>query len=88
MDIDTTQVESVIYTTTSKYKSAVVTSIIGGIVVLIAVAWNDVIQAVINKYYPKKNNTITGKLYYATIITLFIVVLQIYLFPYIQDKPK
>ncbi|VBB17713.1 hypothetical protein YASMINEVIRUS_176 [Yasminevirus sp. GU-2018] len=92
----TTQITAPIVTTIStnvtksyrKYHSMVLLSITAGVVVLVSLAWNDVIQTVIKKYYPNTDDTITGKLRYALIITFAVILAQIYVFPYIVDTDK
>ena len=71
-----------------KYHSLILLSITAGVVVLVSLAWNDVIQSIIKKYYPRTDDTITGKLRYALIITLAVIIAQIYVFPYIADTDK
>lgn len=72
-------------TTYGQYKKTIMTSIMSGTILLIALAWNDVVQSTIHIYYPKENrDTLTAKLYYASIVTLIIVALQIFLFPIIS----
>lgn len=72
--------------TVVKYQNTVLTVIMTAIVLLMSLAWNDVVQAVINKYYPKKDNsTIKGKLDYAVTVTAFVVLLQIFVFPHIEE---
>ena len=69
-----------------KYQSTVITALSTGVILLITLAWNDVIQSVIEKYYPKKdNNTIRSKVDYAIVITIFVVLLQILVFPYLEE---
>jgi uncharacterized membrane protein len=69
----------------SIYQSAVVTSIITGIVLLVSLAWNDVVKALINKYFPSEdNNSLKSKFFYALLITFIVIVLQIYFFPLIK----
>lgn len=71
--------------TYTKYKTTILTSIITAIAVLVSLAWNNVIQAVINYYYPLSTKaTIKGKTYYALIITIFVILLQLYVFPFIM----
>ena len=63
-----------------------VTAIMTSTVILISLAWNDVIQNVIERYYPHKNiDTLNGKITYAIIITIFVVLLQIYVFPRLEN---
>jgi hypothetical protein len=68
--------------TYKKYNNVITNSIITGVVLLSGLAWNDVIQSTINKYYPpEKKQDIQAKLVYALIITLFVVLAEIYIFP-------
>jgi hypothetical protein len=66
----------------NKYQEATVSAIITGIVLLVSLAWNDLIKTFIKKYFPAKDdNTVRGKFIYAMIITFLVIILQIYLFP-------
>jgi TRAP-type C4-dicarboxylate transport system permease small subunit len=71
--------------TYTKYQSTIITAIMTAFLLLVSLAWNDVIQTSIQQYYPHKDiNTIKGKVSYAVVITIFVVLLQIYVFPYIE----
>lgn len=75
--------------TYNKYKEAVVTSVTTAILLLITLAWNDVIQSALGYYYPEsKAKTLVGKIVYALIITIVVVVLQLYFFPIINEFLK
>lgn len=68
--------------TYNTYKTTVVTSMITAVVVLISLAWNNVVQAIISYYYPQTTReTIKGKIIYACIITIFVIILQLHVFP-------
>jgi hypothetical protein len=70
--------------TYTHYQKTIITAFITSMMLLITLAWNDVVQAIIQQYYPKGNTkTIMGKVYYAMIITIIIVLLQLYVFPLI-----
>jgi uncharacterized membrane protein YcjF (UPF0283 family) len=72
--------------TYNKYQSTIIASITTAVLLLVTLAWNDVIQTIINNYYQHKDdNTIRGKLTYAVVITIFVVLVQLYLFPYIES---
>ncbi len=71
------------------YRQIVIESIITAIILLVALAYNEVIQQIIKNYYPNKaDEPLRGKLIYALFITLLIVVLQIYVFPYFSANEK
>lgn len=71
----------------TEYKKTVITSIITAIVVLVTLAWNDVVQSIIAYYIPaSKKNNIQTKFYYAVIVTIIVIALQIYVFPYMNQK--
>lgn len=69
----------------NRYINTVTLSIATGIVVLASLAWNNLIQAIIQKYYPNADDSITGKLQYALIITFIVIMLQMFVFPYFID---
>lgn len=75
----------VFVTTYSKYKETIVTSVTTAILLLITLAWNDVIQTALNNYFPEsKSKTLKSKIVYALTITVIVVILQLYLFPIIN----
>jgi hypothetical protein len=85
-DINNLGIPEPIQQTYLKYQSTVVTAVMTSIIFLITLAWNDVIQTAINSYYPKKDNdTLRGKIYYAITITVFVILMQIYVFPYLEQ---
>ena len=78
-----------IVTTYSKYKETIVTSVTTAILLLITLAWNDVIQSALAYYYPdSKEKTIRGKIIYALLITIIVVIMQLYFFPTITEFLK
>ena len=72
-----------------QYRYVLLTALIAGTIFLITLAWNDVIQEIISYYSPiKSGKSIVHKIYYALCITIFVVLLQIYVFPRIEvSKP-
>ena len=75
--------------TYNKYKETIATSITTAILLLITLAWNDVIQSALAYYYPdSKAKTLRSKIIYAFIISIIVVVLQLYFFPIITDFLK
>ena len=68
-----------------KYKNTLISAIITSIVLLVSLAWNDVIKTIAEEYIIiTDDNSILSKLYYALFITFFVIILQIYLFPQIN----
>lgn len=68
--------------TYDRYKTTVITSAMTAATVLISLAWNNVVQAIIAYYYPQTTReTIRGKIVYACIITVFVIILQLHVFP-------
>lgn len=82
------KIESNIIKSYTQYKTVIITSVATGIIILASLAWNSVIQAIIEKYYPNKTDTIIGKIQYALIITLLVVLLQIYILSFFTDTTK
>ena len=69
-----------------QYKKIFITSLITATILLATLAWNTVIQAISDKYFMSiDKNTIHGKIYYAIFITVVVVMLQLYVFPYITS---
>ena len=76
----------VISNTVDKYQHTIFTAIVTSTLFLITLAWNDVVQDAISIYYPRDTRqNIYGKIYYALIITIVVVLVQIYIFPYISS---
>jgi len=71
-----------------QYRVTLITAVTTAVLLLVTLAWNDVIQTTLSKYYPKEDTTITGKLKYAFVITFIVVLLQIYVLPMFMDKRK
>ena len=71
------------------YKQFLLQALLSSILFMVTLAWNAVVQQIIDEYYPlKSDHPIRGKLYYALGITFVVIMMQIYLFPYITDDPK
>jgi len=74
----------VLKNTYTKYQNTVLIALTTATLLLVSLAWNDVVQETITMYYPRESRqNIKGKVYYALIITIFVVLVQIYIFPYI-----
>lgn len=84
----TSKIESTIINSYSQYKIATITAISTGIIVLVSLAWSDVIKSILEKYYPNKSDSIIGKIQYALIITLIVILLQIYVLSLFTDTTK
>jgi len=69
-----------------QYRVTLITAITTAVLLLVTLAWNDMIQTALLKYYPKEDATITGKMKYAFVITFIVVLLQIYVLPMFMDK--
>jgi hypothetical protein len=62
-------------------------SITVSILLLVTLAWNDVIQGIINNYYPNsRKKTLRSKIIYAILITFIVIIIQTYFFPFITGK--
>jgi len=73
----------------SKYRETIVTSITTAVLLLISLAWNDVVQTALNDYFPEsKAKTLTSKVVYALIITIVVVILQLFMFPLVNKYLK
>jgi hypothetical protein len=71
-----------------QYRTTIITAITTGIIILVSLAWNDVVQTTIKTYYPLGDASITGKLHYAFVITFIVILLQIYILPLVMDVKK
>lgn len=72
----------------NKYQTATITAISTSVLLLVTLSWNDVIQSIIKKYYPKSEDTLPGKFKYALVITFVVFTLQIFLFPYLISREE
>lgn len=87
--VDISRVTATVEKTYSQYQTTVITAVVTATLLLIALAWNDVVQTIIEIYYPKKDrNSLQSKLYYAITITIIVIIIQLYIFPYITPKNK
>lgn len=72
-----------------QYYTLTIRSFILATLFLVTLSWNDVMQTTINYYYPNSDiDTISGKVYYALTVTIFVVFLQIYVFPYLYTEKE
>jgi Na+/proline symporter len=82
-------IKDAVGTTYNKYHQTVIMSIVTAILLMVTLAWNDVVQTALARYFPKKKgDNLKTKMQYATSITIFVIVLQIYVFPYLVDNQK
>lgn len=70
----------------NKYQTATIAAISTSVLLLVTLSWNDVIQSIIKKYYPNGEDTLSGKVKYAIVITFVVLTLQIFLFPYLISR--
>lgn len=72
-----------------QYYTLTIRSFILAALFLVTLSWNDAIQTIINYYYPNSDiDTISEKIYYALTVTIFVVFLQIYVFPYLYTEKE
>jgi len=82
-------IPTTIKTTYVQYQTAIITGLIAATLFLVTLAWNDLIQEIIAYYFPTTiRQNIMGKLYYALIITIIVMLLQIYIFPHLIETKK
>lgn len=73
----------------NEYKNFMINSVMTSIALLVALAWNDVVQSLVNLYYPDNTKkTMRGKIYYAILITFIVFIVQIYIAPHIVGADK
>jgi hypothetical protein len=79
-----TKTPEIVTTTLYKYQTTIISSILTATILLISIAWTDVMKSIIEYYIPDSNSkSIEGKIYYACVITMIVIILQLYLFPLI-----
>lgn len=72
-----------------KYRTTVITSLITAVLLLVTLAWNDVVQEIISLYYPKETRqSIRGKFIYAIMITIIVVLIQTHIFKLLTETPE
>ena len=84
----TQKIVPVIKQTYTHYRIALFTSITTAFLLLISLAWNDVVQSIIKQYYPRDDDSIKSKTQYAVIITIIVILLQLYVFPHFKPDDK
>ena len=52
--------------------------ILGGLGLVVGLAWNDAIKVLIEYIFPLSRNTLLAKFLYAALLTLFVVILTTY----------
>lgn len=72
--------------TADLYKQYAIEAFLAAILLLISLAWNDVVQEIIKMYYPISGTALKGKIIYAISITVIVVTLQIFLFPHLTNN--
>ena len=83
-NFDTT---AIVVNTYDKYRSTVITSLVTAVLLLVTLAWNDVVQEIISLYYPKESRqSIKGKFFYAIMITIIVVLVQTHIFQLLMDN--
>ena len=63
----------------SEVKKQTVGYIVAALGLVAGLAWNDAIKSMIEYAFPLSDSTITAKLLYAVLMTLFIVVITVYM---------
>lgn len=64
------------------YKTQLVASISAAVLLIASLAWNDVIQSLLVRWYPdvKDRKSIKSQIIYALIATFVVILLQVYIF--------
>lgn len=64
------------------YREQLVTSISAAVFLIASLAWNNVIQGILEKCYPdlKNHATIKARVIYALVITFIVILIQVYIF--------
>jgi hypothetical protein len=65
-------INNIIKTVIDQFKDNIGASVL----LLVSLAWNDVVQTAISQYFPLDNDTIYAKLVYAIVITFIVILLQ------------
>jgi len=67
--------------TYDEYKKTIKDALITAIILLVALAWNDVIEDISMIMWKEKRNSLIGKIHYAFLITFIVLAFQIFFFP-------
>ena len=62
--------------------------IVAALSLVAGLAWNDAIKSMIEYAFPFSNDTIMAKLFYAVLMTLFIVVITVYMVRLLGKEEK
>ncbi len=62
--------------------------VIAALSLVAGLAWNDAIKSTIEYAFPISNNTVQAKLIYAVLMTLFIVIITVYLVRFFGEEQK
>lgn len=66
----------------STYETQLIASISAAILLIASLAWNEVIQSLLVKWYPdvKDRKSIRNQVIYALIVTFIVILFQVYIF--------
>lgn len=72
----------------SKIKTQMLAYIMAAFGLVAGLAWNDAVKSLIEFVFPAQKNTLTAKFLYAILITLFVVLITIYLSRILIEKEE
>jgi len=72
----------------SKIKTQMLAYIMAAFGLVAGLAWNDAVKSLIEFVFPAQKNTLTAKFLYAILITLFVVLITIYLSRILVEKEE
>jgi hypothetical protein len=72
----------------SKIKTQMLGYIMAAFGLVAGLAWNDAVKSLIEFVFPAQKNTLTAKFLYAILITLFVVLITIYLSRILVEKEE
>lgn len=59
---------------TKMFKESLSYFLFGAITLIVALSWNNAFTALIEKYFPEKDNSVKGKFIYSTVLTILVVI--------------
>jgi hypothetical protein len=62
---------------TKVFKESLYYFLFGAVTLVVALSWNNAFTALLEKYFPEKDNSVKGKFIYSIILTFLAVILAV-----------
>lgn len=64
---------------TTIFKNSLYYFLFGAVTLVVALSWNSAFNALLEKYFPEKDNSVKGKFIYSIILTIVTVILAVFI---------